>query len=157
MRAIASGAGRAGLSSRATQATRSDRAGSARLVLGLVCALIAVTVGMTVWQRFKPAPATVVPEDMSGLDGSVARLVSGQLSAVNGAPREAATHGKLGLIYEANEMYHEAQLSFANAAELDPECECVNTGDRYFVALRIDIGEAHRESLRRRGAHHHPR
>lgn len=84
-----------------------------RPVLGSVLALLAACSG-------SPPPGPVLPLDEAALDASVAELVRRHVDAVRTDPADARAHGTLGLVYEANELWDEAQRSFANAAALDP-------------------------------------
>ncbi len=58
-----------------------------------------------------PAPAT---------EPMVLDLINPQIERIKRAPGDAEEHGTLGLMYEANQMWAPATLSFANAVEIDP-------------------------------------
>jgi len=68
----------------------------------------------------RPAPAVVLPPNLERLDPAVQTLISSQAAAVAARPREASTHGDLGLVYEANLLWPEARRCFEYAASLDP-------------------------------------
>lgn len=51
----------------------------------------------------------------------VLQLVNPQIQRIERAPGDAEEHGTLGLMYEANQIWIPATLSFANAADIDPD------------------------------------
>ncbi len=65
-------------------------------------------------------PEAVRPLRPEGLEPEVAALLDERVRAVERAPADAAARGELGLAYEANGLWPEAQGSFAQAAALDP-------------------------------------
>lgn len=67
-----------------------------------------------------PTRAAVLPTLSERLDPAVDRLVKQQVRTIESEPGSGAAHGKLGMIYEANELWTEAAASYANAAALDP-------------------------------------
>jgi tetratricopeptide (TPR) repeat protein len=68
----------------------------------------------------KPALEPALPPDSIPIEADVRELVEGQIAVVRRDPSSAAAHGKLGLMYEANDLWVPAEASFANAAVLDP-------------------------------------
>ncbi len=66
------------------------------------------------------SPPVLLPENLDRLDPAVAELVERQVAEVEARPRDAAAHGELGLVYEANVLWDEARSAFENAVLLDP-------------------------------------
>jgi len=64
-------------------------------------------------------PSPVQPQNVAGLDPQALQLLRSKIAEVSGDPTSARAHGMLGLAYEANKMWSEADASFANAIELD--------------------------------------
>ena len=62
-----------------------------------------------------PVETTISPSEPA-----VAELVRSKVDRVLASPGDAAAHGSLGLAYEANGLWEEAEACFANAAALDP-------------------------------------
>jgi tetratricopeptide (TPR) repeat protein len=92
------------------------------VVVLVVAALVAIG-GSTLYLRrelFAAAPRPVAPADLTRLDLTVRRLVEMHLRIAEEEP-SAANHGTLGLVYEANGLWSEAERSFALAAELAGE------------------------------------
>ena len=67
-----------------------------------------------------PAADLVIPRPSREIDAIVTRLIDEHVALVESAPGDARAHGTLGLVYEANGFWAEAQQSFANARSLDP-------------------------------------
>jgi Flp pilus assembly protein TadD len=71
-----------------------------------------------------PAPKAPIdpalPPQAVTLEPDVKDLVEKHVALVRAQPTSAAEHGKLGLVYEANDLTSPAEASFANAAALDP-------------------------------------
>jgi len=65
------------------------------------------------------APPPVALVDSETLDDEVVQLVERVRREVEKDPANAAAHGKLGLVFEANQLWDEAEQSFANAVKLD--------------------------------------
>jgi len=68
-----------------------------------------------------PSREAVQPTLTERLDPDVANLVRRQVRAIEREPGSGSAHGKLGMIYEANELWTEAGASYANAVALDPQ------------------------------------
>ena len=84
---------------------------------GLVVGLAGIGLGAYLaWPRTDLGP--VVPSDLSRLDPELVALIRQQAEQVRANPRNAAAHGRLGLVYEANAMFSQARTCFANAAKL---------------------------------------
>jgi tetratricopeptide (TPR) repeat protein len=66
-----------------------------------------------------PIDPALPPQSMT-LEPDVRDLVDQYVALVRAEPRSASAHGKLGLVYEANDLTIPAETSFANAAALDP-------------------------------------
>ena len=114
-----------------------------RRAVGIVALLAVGAITTTVASRRKPAPRPVVPEHADELDQSVRRLVERLAARASAAPRDAATHGELGLAYEANALWLEAQRSLTNAVALAPE----NVGWRLHLAIVTQEAGAFPESV----------
>jgi tetratricopeptide (TPR) repeat protein len=71
--------------------------------------------------RSGAAPEPVAPVHGAALDPAVRALVDEHLGPARARPDDARLHATLGLVYEANTMWPEAEQSFANAARLAPE------------------------------------
>lgn len=89
-----------------------------------VIALLGVAVlgvgGYLGWRWLAAAPEVVIPSDADQLHPQFWSYVSPYIQRVREAPRDADQHATLGLVYEANELWPEAQACFRNAVELDP-------------------------------------
>jgi len=59
--------------------------------------------------------------DYERLEPAVRALVREVAAEVDAAPDSAAAHGRLGLVFEANNLWSEAHDCFSRAAELDPQ------------------------------------
>ena len=66
-----------------------------------------------------PAPSVVHPEAPAQLDPAVEALIKPMLAIAESDPRNASAHAELGIAYEANGLWKEAQQSFSNAVQLD--------------------------------------
>ena len=73
------------------------------------------------WQRLWPVPEVVVPNDWEQADPQFKAHASSYIWNVRESPREAGRHAELGLVYEANRYWQEAQTCFRNAVALDPD------------------------------------
>jgi tetratricopeptide (TPR) repeat protein len=67
------------------------------------------------------APASGQQESPGAADPQVAELLSSRLAAVGERPDDAAAHGDLGLVYEANTLPAEAKSAYQEAVRLDPD------------------------------------
>ncbi len=98
-----------------------SRAARSRL-LRWIPALVLLLVGSAFWLRgqrpFTSSPEPVAPEDLEGLDPEVRRLVQEHLRRTRAEP-SGQNHGTLGLVYEAQNMFREAERCYAAATELD--------------------------------------
>ncbi len=93
-------------------------------MLLLVAAVIALgAAGFYGLPYLTPAPAVVHPDSQSQLDPAVEALLKPMLSAAEANPRDAAAHAELGIAYEANGLWNEAQKSYSNAVQLDKDTE----------------------------------
>jgi tetratricopeptide (TPR) repeat protein len=59
--------------------------------------------------------------DLDKLEPAVARLVRETAAEADAHPGRAAAHGKLGMVYEANNLWPEARESYGRASALDPK------------------------------------
>jgi tetratricopeptide (TPR) repeat protein len=96
---------------------------AARLLRWIPALVLLLGVGVF-WLRerrfFASAPEPIAPADVQGLDPEVRRLVEQHLQQARAEP-SGANHGTLGLVYEAQGMWREAERCFAAAAELDED------------------------------------
>ena len=60
------------------------------------------------------------PADLSVLDPEVAGLIQQTLTEVDGSPADAALRTRLGMVYQANELFDEALAVFQQGLQLDP-------------------------------------
>lgn len=83
----------------------------------LACLALFLTLGCG-----QPGPIEPVrPQDEASLGPLLQKTVAEYLARVEEQPASAATHGRLGLLYEANLLTSEAARSYANALTLDPD------------------------------------
>lgn len=108
-----------GTSGRGTLARASSRGW--RIVWFVSLAALLVTIGYIAWPRPGPPLLPVLPPHLDRIDPEVATLVRRKAAQVQASPRDARRHASLGLVYEANTMWHEAADSFANALTLEPD------------------------------------
>ena len=66
-------------------------------------------------QGFEP----VMPSEMRGLESEVIEMIESKAALVRAAPSDARAHATLAMVYEANDQFEEAALSYANAIALD--------------------------------------
>jgi len=78
-------------------------------------------IGVFIMPYLCPAPKVVLPPNLEQLDPAVAALIKAKAALAEAHPREAATHGDLGLAYEANLLWEEARRCFETASWLAPE------------------------------------
>lgn len=76
-------------------------------------------------------PAVALPGNLDRLDPAVVALVQRRAAEVAARPRDAAAHGELALVYEANGLWDEAKAAFEIASRLDPAA----TSWRFHLAL----------------------
>jgi len=69
------------------------------------------------WREARAA-APVAPADLDAVDPELRPILERELASAARSPSSARGHGTLGLLYEANLMWSEAERSFANAAQL---------------------------------------
>lgn len=99
------------------------------LLIGLVG-----VVGYLAFPYLKPAPEVVHPQNPAAIDPAVTALIEPMIAAAAANPRDPQNHLDLALAYEANLLWDEARLSYANALSLNddpPEWH-----NHYAVALR---------------------
>ncbi len=80
------------------------------------CACLAIACRPAAHAPIEPA----LPPESIQLEPDVRDLVDRQVAVVRGQPASSAEHGRLGLVYEANDLWVPADQSYANAALLDP-------------------------------------
>lgn len=65
-------------------------------------------------------PQPVLPPNLDRLEPAVAELVRSAALEVEAEPGRAQAHGRLGMVYEANTLWPEAESCYENATVLDP-------------------------------------
>ncbi len=71
-----------------------------------------------------PSARPALPPVPDELDPRVKRILERELESAHAHPEDAEAHATLGLVYEANGLWSEAERAFAEAARLDPAaCE----------------------------------
>jgi tetratricopeptide (TPR) repeat protein len=70
--------------------------------------------------RGDPAPADLVPANLSRHDPNVVELIERQMNQVTARPDDGASYAELGLIYEANILWADARRAYAVAVGLEP-------------------------------------
>ena len=73
------------------------------------------------WPYLQSAPEISRPIDAESLDPAVAELVESMIERIEEEPRDATLRAELGMAYEANTLWKEARLSYANALALDDD------------------------------------
>ncbi|HEY3245620.1 MAG TPA: tetratricopeptide repeat protein, partial [Phycisphaerae bacterium] len=99
------------------------RSRTPRTVLAITCIAGVAVVGLgglRVFQWLRPAPPVVLPAHPDQIEPQVAKLVQQYAERVWAAPRSAEAHATLGLVYEANKMWYEAEACFGRALQLEP-------------------------------------
>jgi tetratricopeptide (TPR) repeat protein len=110
---------------------RKQHAQQPRRIAAGIAALLVIALGTTLWRTILNPQQSKHPDNQSSypparphpnaqLDPEVKSLVERHINAVQRNPASADEHGKLGTVYEANELYPEARESFRNAANLAP-------------------------------------
>jgi len=72
------------------------------------------------WAQTTDSLEIVLPSDRSGLEAAVVELIDQQVAATRSEPSSASSRSRLGLVYEANLLWPEAERCFAQAARFDP-------------------------------------
>lgn len=83
-----------------------------------VGAAVVAIAAIFAWQALNPAPEIVRPQDPESLSTQLVEHLKPYLRDAERRPRDPAVHDELGLIYEANALWPEAQASYANALAL---------------------------------------
>ncbi len=80
-----------------------------------------LAVALTLAGACDPAPSAIdpAPPVTPELDARVARILERELENARANPLDARAHATLGLVYEANGLWVQAERSFAEAARLD--------------------------------------
>ena len=78
-----------------------------------------------------PAPADLLPPNLSSYDQNVINLVERQINLIESTPRNAAKYAELGMIFEANLLWPSARDAYAVAVELQPS----STWWRFHLAI----------------------
>ncbi len=104
-----------------------------RAVRGLVFACALLTSPACAPREDTLAPDPVAYPRAEELDPDVREKLGSLLERAREHPGDAERHGELGLLYEANDLWREAEASFANAALLAPD----EPGWRYHRALAL--------------------
>ena len=83
------------------------------------CLTLVILVVSAGWLQAAGPPA-VLPPDLDLVEPAVAELIRSAALEVEAEPGQAETHGQLGMVYEANNLWPEAESCYENAATLDP-------------------------------------
>ena len=67
-----------------------------------------------------PLQTDLVPANLSELDSNVIALVEQQVKQIETQPRDAVSYAELGMIYEANMLWPDAQHAYEIAVDLEP-------------------------------------
>jgi len=80
-----------------------------------------IGLALLLWQQgwLRATPAVFAPAAPELLDPAVRNLVDRAVAEALEDPRDAERHGKLGMIYEANSLWPEAQGAYGQAVRLD--------------------------------------
>ena len=73
------------------------------------------------WPYLQSAPEISRPLNPESLDPAVAELVESMVASIEEEPKDASLRAELGMAYEANTLWKEAQQSYANALALDSD------------------------------------
>ena len=95
------------------------KGGALRAVVVVLVVSLVAAAGFLVRSQRPPAP---VPEpDLSAMEAQVAETIEEARGAVTESPRSAEAWGRLGMVFQAHELFSEAAGSYAVAFELAPE------------------------------------
>ena len=89
--------------------------------------LLAVVLGLATWFVWRTVSPGSVPGDFPNRPGlksanaALAKLIDTTEAAARSHPNSAAEVGKLGMVYQANQFYDQAQAAYTIAARLDPQ------------------------------------
>ena len=89
------------------------------LLLTCACVTGISVIAITTWIWQGP-PSVPQPEQLGQLEPAVGQLVKKHLAIAQSHPTSAHAHGELGLVYEANKLWPEAEQAFSNAVQLAP-------------------------------------
>ena len=93
-----------------------ENSGGFRRVAALAFAVLAAIVGLTVFQRKTPP----IPDpDTSAMEPQVAARIKEAREAAKNDPGSGERWGRLGMVFQAHELYREAQETYAVARTLD--------------------------------------
>lgn len=94
----------------------------ARLLIPVVCLLMIGVAGSLLWRRQSRllVPLAIHPRNFERFDDQIRAYINSFIKTVELDPGDARTHAQLGLVYGANDLWHEANLCFQAASRLDP-------------------------------------
>ncbi|MGB5342839.1 MAG: tetratricopeptide repeat protein, partial [Thermoanaerobaculia bacterium] len=95
---------------------RSSQSIPFQAAIHLTLAILVVSAGSL--QAAGPPP--VLPQSLDLLEPAVAELIRSAALEVEAEPDQAEAHGRLGMVYEANNLWPEAESCYENAATLAP-------------------------------------
>ena len=89
------------------------------LAFGLL--LVGVAIGAFLLWRHVQTPSVVLPTRLHDFSPDLVSLIERHAAAVKNQPRNPVRHATLGLVYEANSLWSEAEAAYKNAYRLDPK------------------------------------
>ena len=89
------------------------------LFIGFVAAV--ALLGFQFATNRKKVPRPKLPDQIEQLDAEVVALIKSQFAKIDADPHNPDVYGQLGLVYEANELWHDANAVFSLAVELAPD------------------------------------
>ncbi|MGB7491201.1 MAG: tetratricopeptide repeat protein, partial [Thermoanaerobaculia bacterium] len=95
---------------------RSSQSIPFQAAIHLTLAILVVSAGLLQAAGRPP----VLPQNLDLLEPAVAELIRSAALEVEAEPDQAEAHGRLGMVYEANNLWPEAESCYENAAALDP-------------------------------------
>lgn len=92
---------------------------SSAICTGFVLVLVILSVVLFTTRKKIPQPS--LPENIERLDTEVIALIKSQFSKLDANPADPDVFVELGLVYEANDLWHEAKAVFSAAVQLTPD------------------------------------
>jgi tetratricopeptide (TPR) repeat protein len=93
---------------------------SSRVLLAVFALLVLVALVRTMSAWLNPAPPVPVPANLDQLQPQLRAYLQEQIDWVQRDPQQMERHATLGIVYAANQLWHEARLAFENAVLLRP-------------------------------------
>jgi tetratricopeptide (TPR) repeat protein len=91
-----------------------------RVLLVILAVLVVIAMVRVLSGWINPAPPLPVPANLEQLQPQLRAYIEEQLDWVRQHPRQMERHATLGMVYAANQLWHEARLAFENAVHLRP-------------------------------------